>query len=54
MESIESMTFTGKFVYIAQLFILLRLNPFDLRVDREEWWFKHCVIVAGLLVSRGC
>ena len=30
-----SMAFTGKFVYMAHHFILLRLNPFDLRVDRE-------------------
>ena len=44
-----TMAFTGKFVYIAHHFILLQLNPFDLRVDRE-----HCVIVAGLVVSRGC
>ena len=29
------MLFTGKFVYMAQHFILLCLNPFDLRVDRE-------------------
>ena len=30
-----TMTFTGKFVYMAHHFILLRLNPFDLKVDRE-------------------
>ena len=24
-------------------FILLRLNPFGLRVDREGWWFEHSV-----------
>ena len=42
-------------LYMAHHFIMLRLNPFDLRVDREGWWFEHsCVIVAGLLVSRGC
>ena len=35
---------------MAHHFILLRLNPFDLRVDKEGWWFEHsCVIVAGLL-----
>ena len=22
--------------------------------DLEGWWFEHSVIVAGLLVSRGC
>ena len=42
-------------LYMAHHFILLRLNPFDLRVDREGWWFEHyCVIVVDLLVSRGC
>ena len=30
-----NMTFTSKFVYMAHHFILLRLNPFDLRVDKE-------------------
>ena len=35
------MTSTGKFVYMADHFILLRLNPFGLRVDREGWWFEH-------------
>ena len=29
--------FTGKFVYIAHHFIFLQLNPFDLKIDREEW-----------------
>ena len=28
--------------------IYIQLNPFDLRVDREGWWFEHsCVIVVG-------
>ena len=50
-----TVAFTGIFVYMAHHFILLWLNPFDLRVDREEWWFEHSrVILAGLLVSRGC
>ena len=35
------MTSTGKFVYMAHHFILLRLNPFGLRVNREGWWFEH-------------
>ena len=35
------MAFTGKFVYMAHHFILLRLNPFGLRVDREGRWFGH-------------
>ena len=37
------MASTGKFVYMAHHFILLRLNPFGLRVDREGWWFGHSV-----------
>ena len=47
-----TMTFTGKFVYMTHHLILLQLNAFDLRVDREESWFKH--LVAGFLVSREC
>ena len=40
---------------MAHQVIWLRLNPFDLRIDREGWWFEHsCVIVAGSLVRRGC
>ena len=26
---------------MAHHLILLRLNPFDLSVDREGWWFEH-------------
>ena len=33
------MTFTGKFVHIAQHFIMLRLNQFELRADREGGFF---------------
>ena len=35
------MAFTGKNVYMAHHFILVRLNPFDLSVDREVWWLGH-------------
>ena len=50
-----TMACTGKFVYMADHFILLRLNLIDLSADREGWWFEHsCVIVVGLFVSRGC
>ena len=38
-----TMTSTGKSVYMAHHFILLRLNPFGLGVDREGWWFEHSV-----------
>ena len=49
------MALTGKFAYMAHHFILLWLNAFGLRVDMEGWWFEHSlVMVAGLLVSRGC
>ena len=36
-----TMTSTGKFVFMAHHFILLWLNPFGLRVDREGLWFEH-------------
>ena len=50
-----TMAMTGIFVYMDHLFILLRLNPFDLEVDRERLSFEYsCVIVADLLVNRGC
>ena len=49
-----TMAFIGKFVYMAHRSILLRLKPFDVSADREGWWLQQsCVIVAGLLVSRG-
>ena len=38
-----TMALTGIFVYIAHHFILLQLNPFDLRIDWEGWWFEHSV-----------
>ena len=44
----------NKFVSMSHHFILVWLNPFDLSIDREGWWFElSCVIVVGLLVSRG-
>ena len=39
-----TMAFTGKFIYMAHHFIMLRLNPFGLRVDWEGWWFEHSVL----------
>ena len=45
----EEKTFAGVnfaciyFVYMAHHFIMPRLNPFGLRVDREGWWFEHSV-----------
>ena len=30
-----------EFVYMAHHFILLRLNSFGIRFDREGWWFEH-------------
>ena len=35
------MKFTGKIAYIAHHFIMLWLNPFGVRDDREGWWFDH-------------
>ena len=37
-----TMGFTGKFVY-GSPFHLLQLNPLDLSVYRERWWFEHSV-----------
>ena len=37
------MAFTDKFIYMAQHFILLRLNSFDIRVEGEGWQFEHSV-----------
>ena len=34
-------------------FILLRLNPFDLRVDREGWWFEDFVSQLWVYLSVG-
>ena len=49
-----NMAFTGKFSYMNHHF-MLGFNPFDLRVDREGWWYENsCVIVAGFLDIRGC
>ena len=38
-----TMTSTGKFVYLAQHFNLLQLNPFGLGVDREGFLFENSV-----------
>ena len=42
---------TGKFVYMAHHFILLRLNPFGLRVNGEGWWFEPSVSWLRLCLS---
>ena len=49
------MTSTGKFLYMAHHFILLQLNPFDLRFDSEGWWFEHSMsdLRVGLLADGG-
>ena len=41
------------YLYLPHRFILIWFNPFDHRVNRVGWCFELCVIVAGLLVSRG-
>ena len=45
------MAFTSKFVYMAQHFNLLQLNPFDLRVDREGWLFEHSASCLRVFLS---
>ena len=48
------MVFTDKFMYIAQHFILLWLNPVYLRVDRMGWSFEHTVLkLRGFLSKEG-
>ena len=36
---------------MAHHFTLLRLNPFDLRVARERWWFEHSVSYLRVCLS---
>ena len=36
-----TMTCTGIFVCVAHHFILVCLNPFGFRIDRELLWFEH-------------
>ena len=46
-----SIIYIGKFVYMSYHFILPRLNPFDLRVDREGWWFEHSLSYLRVFLS---
>ena len=46
-----TMAFIGKFVYTTDHFILLRLNPIDLRVDREGWWFEKLSTLCRVSLS---
>ena len=48
------MTSIGKCVYMAHHFILLRLNRFALRVDREGWWFEHSMSQLQVRLSADC
>ena len=42
------------FLYMVHHSILLWLNPFDLRGDKDGWLFENsCAIVAGFFVSTG-
>ena len=45
------MAFTGKFVLTGNHLILLRLNPFELSVDREGWYFEHSMSSWQVLLS---
>ena len=44
-------TSTGKFVYKAHHFILLRLNSFGVRFDSEGWWFEHSMSFLRVFLS---
>ena len=46
-----SMTFTGTSVDMTRYFILRRLNLLGLRVDREGWWFKDCLLWLWVFLS---
>ena len=48
-----TMTFAGKFVYISHHFILLWLNPFDIRVDTKGWWFENSMSKLRVCLSAG-
>ena len=36
-------SYLESYIYMAHHFIMLRLNPFGLRADRDGWWFEHSV-----------
>ena len=38
-----TITFTGNFVHMGVHIIMLWFNPFEIRFDREGWWFDHPV-----------
>ena len=48
-----AMTSTCKFVCMTHHFILLRLNPFELRFDSEGWWFEHSMSQFRVFLSVG-
>ena len=43
--------YTGKFIYMTHFFILLQVNSFDLKVDREGFWFEHSVLQLWVSLS---
>ena len=45
------MTCLAKFLYMANHFILLRLNPFGLRIDSEGWWFERSMSYLRVCLS---
>ena len=48
-----TMAFTSKFLHMAHHFILLQLNPFDLRVHKEGWWFSTLCYSCGFACQQG-
>ena len=46
------MALNGKLAYMAYHFILLRLNLFDLQVDREGWEFERSVSYLQVCLSE--
>ena len=48
-----TMTSTSKFVYMSHHLILQQLNPFELMVDTEPWWFENSLSKLRVAFSAG-
>ena len=48
----STLAFAGKFLNMAHHFILLRLNVFVLRVDRQGGWFEQSVSDFSVCLPR--
>ena len=48
------MAFTGKPLYMDHHLMLLWLNPFGIRIDRDGWWLEHSVSYLSVCLSAEC